>query len=219
MKIGLLTFYLPNYESVAQLTQPGKEEYAIRHGYTSFVQREIYDPIYDMSFQRVKLIRDYLATHSDIDWLWVHGIDTVVMNHGVKLEWYIERYPGKEFLICKDVNGINDDSFLIRNSTWSQKWLNFLLSKHDEYKNDCWSSQRTIQHNEYHPDFKDGIQIVPHEGPYSGLQDYFYDLYRLGPETPGNYKPGAFCLHLPGLSLQERLDILRSSRVQDSIIK
>lgn len=215
MSIGLLTFHLPNYDEIVSLTQPGKEEYAARHGYVSFVQRGVYDPAYDMSFQRIKLIKDHLAAHPEIEWLWVHGVDTIVMNHTVKLETFIEPYPNMHFGIQKDVNGANDDSFLIKNSEWSQRWLAFLLSKHDEYKNDCWSSQRAIQHNEYHPEFKDGIQILPHPG----INSYFYDLYHWDSKTPGDWKPGDMVLHLPGLSLQERLDILRSPRVQDNIVR
>lgn len=219
MKIGLLTFWLPNYQAIADLTQPGKVEYAARHGYEIFTQTEVYDPTYDMSFQRVKLVRDILAKNPQIEWLWVSGVDLIVMNHSVRLETFVEKYPGKHLIVAKDCNGFNDDSFLISNSEWSQRWLEFVLSKHEEYKSDVWSSQRTLQHNEYHPDFRDGIQVAFHDGPNSGLQDYFYDLYHWPESTPGNYKKGSFCLHLPGLSYQERLDILRSPRVQDNIIK
>lgn len=215
MKIGLLTFHLANYQAIVDLTQPGKEEYAARHGYVSFVQKEVYDPAYDLSFQRVKLIRDYLLLHPEIDWLWVHGVDTIITNHNVRLEEFIEKHLDKHFLITKDINGINDDSFLIRNNAWAQRWLGFILSKSEEYKNDCWSSQRVIQHNEYHDEFKDGIQILSHPS----INSYLYRLYQWGPETPGDWRPGHFLLHLPGLNLQERLNILQSSEIQTAIIQ
>lgn len=215
MNITILTLYLTNYQELADITIPNKQEYAARHGYKMHVHVGEYDKTLELSFQREKMTLDYMLANPEVNWVWVLGLDTMVMNHGIKLESFIERYPNKHLLLTKDINSFNNDSMLLENCEWTHRWLKFVLSKHEEYKSDCWGAQRVLIHNEYHPEFANGIQVVPHPS----FNSYDYKIYKWTESTPGQFFKGDFLFHAPGMNLRERLDLFRSSYIQDNIIK
>ncbi len=225
MNILLVTHHLSNHAELAEITSDSKDRYACRHGYDLLVHEGNYCE-WGFDFQRIKMIYDLLFQDRKTlepdnkliymkqpDMVWWLGCDTMIMNHGKPVTDFLVP-DDKSLYIHKDVNGINNDSFLIRRTDWSKRWLEFVMSKEPEYRGDCWESQRVFQHFVEKDEWKDGLQIMSHPG----INSYFYDQYNWPDTTPGHFQKGDLVLHLPGMNLQQRLEIFRSQRVKDLII-
>ncbi len=210
MKIQIITQCLENYSELSDITNQNKQEYCRKHGYNflPFIGNYTNGPF---GFQRLHLIKDNLSKYDYIFW---QGCDTLIMNFQKRIEGLVDGLDF-DFFITKDVHGLNSDSFIIKNSEWSFRFLEFLIGKTDEYANDCWAEQRAMMHNENHPDFKPRILFLPQ----NSFNSYFYEYYNRGTDTPGQYHRGDFLLHLPGMNIKQRIEIFKSERVQSNIIK
>lgn len=213
MKLTIVTHHLPNHQELADITSASKRRYAERHGYRFHEQIGEYSEL-GFDFQRIQIIRDlFFNSENPPDTIWWLGCDTMVMNHVKPVHEFLA--DGKSLHIHKDVNGLNNDSFLIRRTDWTRRFLDFTLEKAPEYAGDCWQSQRIWQHYVETDAWKDGLHILPHPG----INSYFYDHYRWPTTTPGHFNRGDLLLHLPGMRLDERLAIFRSARVQNDIVE
>lgn len=211
--LTIVTHYLPNHAELGQLTSVSKREYAERWRYGFHEQIGNYNEL-GFDFQRIAIIRDLFLRENAPQVIWWLGCDTMIMNHTKPVTDVMGVLPWeKSFWIAKDVNGINNDSFLIRNTLWSRAWLDFILTKEPEYRGDCWESQRIMQH--YADEQMDHIQFVPP----NCFNSYLYESYDWTSMTPGNFRTGDLVLHLPGMNLEQRLTIFRSDRVQSAIIR
>ncbi len=215
VKLTIVTHHLDNHAELATITSASKRDYAIEWGYGFREQVGNYNEL-GFDFQRIAIIKDMFDAKDAPDVIWWLGCDTMIMNHTKPVTDVMGVLPWeKSFWIAKDVNGINNDSFLIRNSEWSRRWLEFILSMERQYGGDCWQSQRVMQHYAETPQWSEGVQLVPP----NCFNSYFYDQYDWTYLTPGSFRTGDLVLHLPGMNLQQRLDIFRSPRVQDAIIR
>lgn len=216
MNILIVTHYKPNYFELSKLTDASKRKYASKHGYDFHpVIGDYYGWGFD--FQRIKIVYDMLFTQilgKKYDYVWWTGCDTMVINYTKKLESIIEKYGG-DFIISKDINGLNNDSVLYKNTEWTKKWLEFIMSKEPDYRHDCWESQRVMQHFAETDDWKSGVSIIPP----NEFNSYFYSEYKWPDTTPGDVRKGDLLLHLPGMDLKQRLDIFNSERVKNLIVE
>lgn len=212
MKLTLLTHYFANYQSLANIVLPNRQDYCVKHGYNSYVHcGDYYDSSWHSGIQRLKILGDYLFS-SNVDFIWCLDIDAIIMNMTKPVTDYLD--DNHDFFICRDCNGLNAGSFIIRKSEWSRNWLNFLIEKALTI-NHYWYENRVIHLYEKDPMFVDKIKDLPHPS----INSYLYDIYQTYPmNVPGNYQTGDFVIHLPGKTLQERLDIFRSPRIQENII-
>lgn len=214
MKIRLVTQYLPNYAEVAAITDKAREAYCAhwRAAGRDYSHCPIVGSRYDnlgLPFQRIKLIRDMLDEPGAPDLIVWHGCDVVITNPNIPIEAFTETRHTKDyhFYITYDVHGLNSDSFIVRNTDWSRRWLDFIMSKEPQYRNDCWTEQRVMQNHWQEEAWMYRILTMP-QGFFNS---YIYSLYKPWPaDTPGQFQRGDFCLHLPGLNKEQRLEILTS---------
>jgi hypothetical protein len=215
MNVLQLSQHLENYNSLAALTSANKREYCARHGYDFHEQVGNYNAM-PFDYQRVALMYDIfnnnlLGKHYDaIHWV---GCDTWVLNMTKTIEGFLEKYQ-KDYLIAFTLNHVNNDSVIIRNTPWSKRWLEFLLSVEPQYRNDCWYSQRAVIHNHQKPEWADGVAVLPP----NEINAFFMDLHQWPVETEGHAKKGDFLLHLPGLELHQRIAVFQSQRVKDLMV-
>ncbi len=224
MKILILSQALPNYQELVDITWTNQREYAARHGYTFHSHMGVYCALgYD--YQRIQMIydilfKDRLGQHYDAIW-WL-GTDAMVVNHTRRIEEFIKE-DGKSLRVCLDINGLNNDSFIIHNTEWSRRWLQMTLDSEPQYRDDCWLSQRCWQHKlpQNEPDgtpWRDGIEILPHTD-HKGINSYDYREYQWPESTPGHIQRGDIVFHAPGMNLAQRLTKFRSEWLKGYIIK
>ncbi len=222
MKILLLTHYLPNYAEVAAITDKAREDYcanwrSVGRDYSFRAVVGDYCPL-PFGFQRIKLIRDILDEPNAPDLVVWQGCDTIITNPNVAIEDITESHHLADYhlYITYDVHGLNADSFVLRNTEWARQWLDFILSKEPEYRRDCWSEQRVMQHCWQDERWLYRIITLPQ----SVLNSYAYDpLYKPWDKTtPGQFKKGHFLLHLPGLDKEHRLHILSHPQMKEAMV-
>lgn len=203
MNFAILSLHNQPFQPLADLTWPNKVRYAEKWGYGHACKSNNFYGV-ALGFEKVWFIRDMLETYQDIDWFWWVGCDTLVTNMQISLEDRVDN--NYHFIIATDCNGINADSFLIRNSPQGKEYISMILSKYEQYKDHGWLEQQviidTLDQN------RDIIKIVPQRD----LNAYNYSLY---PEcqpfdkngNDGNWQNGDLLIHWPGTSLPHRIHL------------
>jgi len=204
MNFAIVSLNDRNYQPLASLTwDQNKVLYAEQHDYAYCCKNDgFYNVV--IGFEKMWFLRDMMETYSDLDWIWWTGCDTLITNMTIKLEDRVDN--NYHFIIATDCNGINADSFLVRNSPEGRKYVDLIISKYEEYKDHVWAEQQAIIDSL--EDNNDIIKIVPQRD----LNAYDYGLY---PDcqpidkngNDGQWKVGDFLIHWPGRSLYERLHL------------
>lgn len=206
MNIAIVSLNDINYQPLADLTwSQNKVEYAERHEYAYACKTEGFYGV-GVGFEKIWFLRDMLTEYPDIEWLWWTGCDTLVTNMTTKLEDRVDN--NYHFIIATDCNGINADSFFIRNSPEGRAYIDMIISRHMQYQSHVWAEQQCII--ESLEEFKDIIKVVPQRD----INAYDYGLY---PEcipldksgNDGQWKEGDLLIHWPGTSLPKRLELAR----------
>lgn len=201
MDIALVTHHARNYQSLADITFKNKQDYCNRYGYTAYV--DIIEEHYpSIGFQKISYLQSILHKH---DWLFWNGCDTLITNFNIDIATLLDN--NYHFIIATDRNGINADSFLIRNSKEGHDYLATIMSHEPRYKTHYWFEQQVII--DLLPKFKDIIKVVSQRT----LNSYDYNLYppitdnkdKLG--NVGQWEYSDLLIHWPGLKLQQRLEL------------
>ena len=208
MRICITSMNKNNYNQLSKITWPNKVNYAEKHGYSSYLKTE--DTMLNnglvIGFEKIYYIMNML---SDYDWIWHVGCDTLVMNYQKKIEDIISLADNNEsFIVATDCNGINMDSFIVKNSPEGKKLLSDCFDSHVLYNNRWFFEQQFFWDN--YEQYKDIIKIVPQKTMNSYLAKELYpyqvNIDKLG--TTSQYSEGDLLLHLPGIPLEKRIRIL-----------
>lgn len=217
MTIALLTHYVPtakdDYTQLAALTVPNRDEWCARHGYRHIVQCGTYkmQGAY-YAFDRLALLRDLLDKPDAPDIIWVLNVQALITNLTRPLDFLDDEH---DCWLTKDCHGINLGSFIVRNTAWTKRWLDFIIAHEPAYRAADWKEQKVVQDWWMHEDWTWMIHLLPQRACNSFLYSPLYPPWPA--TTPGQWRKGDLCLNLPGTSLQQRLDIV-SQALQSGII-
>ena len=137
--------------------------------------------------------------------------DMLITNPSVKLEQFIDN--DNHFFLCKDVNGWNGGSFIVRNTPEAKEWLSFVNSCEDGYGHE----QNVF---EIYCDSKSGIKQLPHPSINSIKFDEYFPAYgkpnyKEGDIVPkpkleqGDWEPLCLLCHLPAMPLEKRIETFK----------
>lgn len=224
-----------NYRVLADLTwHKNKLPYAERHGYVAFNQTENFvtrSSKYGMSgFEKIHLSKTVLDNCPEIEWLWWTGTDSIVTNYNIKIEDKVDN--DYDFMICVDVNGINADSFLVKNSEQGRSFLQAVLDLEPQFNHYWDTEQRAIAYllgfpGTGEPGWPFGDQLAVAEPyrnivkilPQRHMNSFYYKIYhyvdqrdKLG--VDGNWQSGDWLLHWPGTDLKNRLQLYQQFKNQ-----
>jgi hypothetical protein len=195
------------YQPLADLTwNQNKQQYCERHGYLGINWTSGFDKTITGGFERCRLIKELFETQKEVEWVWWTGCDAMITNFTIKIEDKI--LPDYDLIIATDCNEINNDSFLIKNTAWSKKWLQDIYNSWPKYKTAMFLEQQAMIDS--YPDNKDKIKIVPQRYLNAYKNDLYphqskYDL--LG--NDGTWQNSDWLIHWPGTSLDLRLQLAR----------
>lgn len=197
MNIGIVSYCSKQYKPLARITvEENKWEYCARHDYTLNVRYVPETCSRTAGYERMNYVMELLT--GEVDFLWVQGVDTMIMNFQTKIESFLE--AGAHFIISRDINILNADSYIIRNSLSGKMILRSLIGNRANYENHVWADSEAI--NCYHKEMPNRIKVLPQKS----FNSYDYNLYnRSFPE--GQYSEGDFLIHWPGLGLEKRLEL------------
>jgi hypothetical protein len=144
--------------------------------------------------ERTSFMRDALDSY-DTDWLWFLGADTLITNMTIDIRDLCD--DEFDFIIAEDINGINNDSFLLKASNASRRFLRRVAGRRDvphdqaamsEEMHECGMRTKLV-----------GQRL---------FNSFKYDEYNYGPYPEGDWQDGDFVLHMPGMSNQRRFELM-----------
>lgn len=225
MKICVVCCCLDNYKELAKITlDDNRRKYCERHGYdlkiVDWLESKFDSSVHGwgITWTRLDFIRN-LMDQEDYDWIWCSGTDAMVTNLTIPLTNFIDPEYGI-VVSCEWCSPIQADSMLFKCSTSAAMFLDEVLSKFEQFKNDAWVEQAAMI--QLLPKWQTAIKILPQRA----MNSYEYSLYRsqypnctgkdwLGQD--GQWKPGDFFLHWPGVQLKTRLEQI--NRISSQIVK
>ena len=175
---------------------------------TNFSEEQIH-------FDKFVHILDVMDQHPEVEWVWWLDNDAMITNFDIRVGDLVDN--DYHVIMPTDIAALNTGSFIVRNSPQAREWLNFLLSKKKEYKDDKkWFEQQAVI--DFYPKFQDLFKIIPQQW----LNSYDYRMYNvegidlLGQD--GQWAPGDFVIHWPGLPNDARVKLAQQYQqyIQDT---
>ena len=213
-KIAIVSIFNEKHKSLSDLTWTNKEQYAEKHGYIAAAKTDNFSPE-QVHFDKFIHILDVMKTNPDLDWVWWLDNDAMITNFDIGLENLVD--DNYHIIMPTDIAALNTGSFIVRNSIQAREWLEFLLSKKKEYKNDNkWFEQQAVI--DFYPKFQHLFKIIPQKW----LNSYDYRMYNvegidlLG--KTGQWEQGDFVIHWPGLPNETRVQLAQQYKqfIQDT---
>lgn len=201
--MSLHVFMVQNgWPELADMITPYWQEYCRKHGYKFHVEMGIkpgYEDVHS-SFSKTAQVLDYYKKEMP-DALWVVDFDMLITNFDVMAHQFVSAKHA--ITITKDINGLNSGSYFL-SGFWTTKcelWLKTVLSLRkyttSEQHAMWWIAAAYHDDTFYwpHPSFNsiDYAMYPAFEKSYSHEQ--------------GQWQPGDFLVHLPGMSLSQRIDL------------
>jgi hypothetical protein len=204
MKAAVLTTHDENYKILADLTwDKNRSLYARKHGYGALAKTDNFQqPI--IGWEKIVFCLEVM-NNSDYELLHFSGTDTLITNWHIPLTEFV--YPNYHITIATDFNGIQIDSFVIRNTQESRNWLQMIMDKQAEFSRHPYFEQGVVMTT--YPQYKDIIKVVPQRY----LNAYHYPLYKnKGAKNnldamgfSGQWHKGDFLIHCPDHPMHVRL--------------
>ena len=203
-----------DYQDLADLTDAPKQEYCERYGYEFHVLKETrYSPI--MGFNKIHYVLDIFKQRPDIEWLLFSECDAMITNMTVRIEHRIDN--DYHFIVPVDRLNINSGNFLARNSEPGRAYLQMIVDKEEEYKNESWAEQQVII--DTFPDLSSIVKLVP-QRDMNSYEPHIYDYCDASRDIMGNsgaWEPGDWIVHWPGTYKPTR--IARATELSKQIIR
>lgn len=218
MNIAVATLSSPECFPLHDITAPEKRAYCERHGYKFEVKSGDFKIVdhccgwHKYVFERWRWLAELLKGY---DAVFFCGTDVLITNQTIRLEDLME--GRKPFIISQDAQMPNSDVMLVRNNPRAIELIELVAASHERHCNSAYLDQTAFQ--ELMPTFEDVIEILPQRlmNAYDyGMMGFWYavhDNYRLAIDKDGNdgqWKPGDFIFHCPGIPYDQRAAAIRS---------
>jgi hypothetical protein len=223
------------YQPLADLTwNENKIEYATRHGYAVYNKTDEFlttnEKTVMTGFEKIYLTKEIMQEYPEVEWIWFTGTDTMITNFSTKIEDRIDN--NYHFIVAVDVNGINADSYLIRNTPEGMSFIDHVLSLKDTCDKHWDTEQRAFCYALGFPgtgepgwpfgetlvvceQFRKIVKIVPQRYMNSfnyGLYHYTDHRDKLG--VNGNWSFGDWLIHWPACSVEHRINLYNTYKDQ-----
>lgn len=194
MILTIHTISNDNLNELKAITEPNRLEYCLRHGYQLIMNKYVSTDFYFMEIERLIQLVEALK---DCHWLVSMGTDTIFTNMGIKFEDIINKYKQYEVIVSKDVNGINSDIMLMRNTPAVKNWLMNLVYHTKEYH----AYQFAI------PSIKpEGFELgVIHQKEINAMPYWLYDY---PDHKGGQWEEDDFIFHAAGMTIPDKIKVI-----------
>lgn len=213
-RMAIVSLFNERHKDLAELTWTNKQQYADKHGYLAVAKTDNFSTE-QVHFDKFVHLLDVMKLHPETDWVWWLDNDAMITNFDIKVEDLADN--DYHVIMPTDIAALNTGSFLVRNSTQGRAWLEFLLSKKREYKDDKkWFEQQAVI--DFYPKFQHLFKIVPQQW----LNSYDYKMYGVEGvdllDQDGQWYPGDFVIHWPGLPNETRVQLAKhyTQYIQDT---
>jgi hypothetical protein len=202
-KIGILLNSSSEFLPQARYSAPNKLEYCLRWGYEFYFHWIDLSSSISISNQRMTSI---LETLERCDWVWFLGADTLIMNMTIDINHFLDdKY---DFIIAKDINGLNNDSCFYQNTLATFEFLYKIIELNETLQHDGFSQPEAIKQL---PNLRVKVEDQKLFNSYLYHTDPTYDFYlKHIPEEkhPKGFSIGDFVLHFPGMDNKHREQLM-----------
>lgn len=226
---ALITHHDAGYQRLADLTwDNNKVLYAKKHGYGYHARTDNFvtlNPNGPMNgFEKIWIAKQVLEDHPEYEWIWWTGTDSIITNFSTRIEDRVNN--AYHFIVCVDINGINADSLLIRNSPEGLAFLDEILAQEPNTINHWDTEQRAIANLLGWPGtgdkgfpppdqltvpdkYKNIVKVMPQRY----MNSFNYHLYpqyavpRDKLDFDGNWQLGDWLIHWPATPLDYRIEL------------
>ena len=207
MRCAIVTLHTgETYKQLADITwHKNRLLYAKQHGYGAIAKTDGFNGM-NLGFAKVALLLEVLDSNQ-YDVLHWSGTDTLITNFSIPLTTFL--YDNYHVTIATDFNGIQSDSFVVRNTPEGRGWLQNIMDKMPQYLNHPFLEQGVMM--ESYQQYQNVVKIVPQRF----LNSYYYSLYRnkgardnndkMG--LSGQWEMGDFLLHAPDQPMNIRFEL------------
>lgn len=203
MKILCCTMFSPSHEGLADISVPNLQEYCKIHGYD---MRIIYIENDKWEYKKHEAFSEYFKEGYDL--IFYKDVDSVITNLKTPITDFIDDYYS--FYLTKDFTELNGGSVIIKNTELGRVFNDMVLENRDMFENEqnFYNSMTMVIF---------GIDIMK-PIPHPSINSYNYSLYPeckeyVGREDLGDWKVGNFLLHVPALQMEQRIKILKQSKI------
>lgn len=198
--IALVSTNSTEYQELADITwHQNKAVYCQRHNFYAY--SKIVEPHAKIGFEKFRLAQSAFQHKINgterIDWVWATGTDSLVTDFTNDLSELLASAGTASLLVSTDINGVNADSFLVRNDPTGR----FIVERTLELEPSYDTEQHVI--DDLLLEFPSMFKILPQRT----INSYNYDLYSSAPEhrldklgTNGHWQYGDLLIHWPGFS-------------------
>lgn len=192
----IVCVYSPDFEPLLDLVAPVWIEYARKYGYDMLFKELVRDPSEHYTFTKCRWLEQKIQ-YGFSDAMFVIDLDMLPTNLTIPLE---EFYKFSNILMTKDINGWNSGSFFLYPKEITLAWLKTIVALRHHTTSEqhamWWINEAFGVGEQPHPSFN---SIVLDEYPiYAGKYT----------EKDGNWAPGHLLAHFPGMSMEQRLDLI-----------
>jgi hypothetical protein len=207
VRVALCTYWTPSYDPLVAVTSPIKQEYCDRWGYT--FEQERTEKAYGNHTPWDRL-EHFVRVLKQNDVAMLIDADALVTNLNKKVEDILEDRYFPSFIFTKDLNGFNDGVFLAWDCDIVERFFEEVLTEGRRlFDGHMYREQKAMEHFAHTDAYKDEVDWVPQRE----LQAYPAGVYnRHIPEE--EWHPGDWCLHIPALPLNQRIDIATKALTQ-----
>ncbi len=194
MNAAIYVYYTPSWQPLADIVLPIVKDYCMKHGYRRALMPSFENN--DWAARKMLYLEMLLVNY---DFIWVLDLDTLITNPSIPFTDFTD--DEHDIFITRDINGINAGSWIVRNTKASRNFVSKIVDNFNE-------PHEQILMNKY-------LHLVDVKFlPHPSINSYDYNQYNgFGLSVPahdqGQWEPGDLLLHLPGLSLEQRIEIFK----------
>ena len=209
--------HTPNYDSWAHILLENTKKYADKHGYKTQYKRIPYPEDRHPSWYRVPCILEAF-NESSTDWVFWSDIDSLIMQHPVKLEDFIIEdknlilnCQGEGAFCGRKVNKcLNMGQFFIKKSDWSISLLNAIWEWPDKYDKKEYLWGPWWENDAFNYFWENDILEFQKNSYVYESNRCFNSFYELGNWNPAShYKQGDFIVHFSSQSEHKRESLIK----------
>ena len=222
---ALITFHNEKYQPLADLTwDQNRLMYAAIHGYGAHCKTDDFIGVYGVGLEKIHFTKHILENHPEYEWVWWTGTDTMITNFSTRIEDRINN--NYHFIVSVDINGINADSYLVRNTPEGRGFIDDIISIQDEavqhWDHEQWAMcnllgfpgtglpgwpfGRDLQVAEK---YRNIVKLMP-QRYMNGFNYKLYTEYAVHRDRldfDGNWQFGDWLIHWPATNLETRIQL------------
>ena len=221
MHYALLTMHDENYRALAEITVNNKNEYCHRHGYSFFLKNKNFSQGRHIYFDKIRYNLEILENNPQLSWIWWLDCDAVITNFTIPFAKFCD--DQYDFVIAVDRYAINNGSYFIKNSSLARQFLYDVLALEEVYLDHQWPEQQPmIDLIEMDDDYRAMTKIHPQRD----FNSFDYDFYHRDHGNThdwditganGNWQPGDFVCHYPGIKYETKIDLAK--KILEQIVR